>query len=129
MLRRLVLGFRHAVMVVALAVVAFLAAAAVGGLIPGRTADLPQGDTVEIALLYGPIHVDFLLPATDESVRNAALAPGCYDPAAMLGYLAFLLAVAAAVQFGFQKPLQAAVERALKPKLPSEQKAADGNPA
>ena len=80
MLRRLVLGFRHAVMVVALAVVAFLAAAAVGGLIPGRTADLPQGDTVEIALLYGPIHVDFLLPATDETRAGMGFAAAAGVP-------------------------------------------------
>lgn len=57
----------------ALSVVAlYLTAAALGGLIPGRTADLPAGDDVRIGLLYGPIHVDFLLPATPET--RAALA-------------------------------------------------------
>ncbi|WP_224814401.1 DUF2459 domain-containing protein [Hasllibacter sp. MH4015] len=43
----------------------YLGAAALGGLVPGRTADLPAGDDVEIGLLYGSIHVDFLLPATE----------------------------------------------------------------
>ncbi|WP_341861041.1 TIGR02117 family protein [Gymnodinialimonas sp. 57CJ19] len=45
----------------------YLLGAAVGGLIPGRSADVPAGDDVEIALLYGPIHVDFLLPATAQT--------------------------------------------------------------
>ncbi|QXT38849.1 DUF2459 domain-containing protein [Gymnodinialimonas ceratoperidinii] len=45
----------------------YLAAAALGGLIPGRTAALPAGGDVQIGLLYGPIHVDFLLPATAET--------------------------------------------------------------
>ncbi len=51
-----------------LCLVLYLGAAAIGGLVPGRTADLPldlpPGDEVEIGLLFGPIHVDFLLPAT-----------------------------------------------------------------
>lgn len=46
---------------------AYLLAAALGGVIPGRTADLPAGDDVQIGLLYGSIHVDFLLPATSET--------------------------------------------------------------
>lgn len=67
MIRRLgkILGrlFGAAFLVVAL----FLVAAGLGGLIPGRSADLPPGEDVQIGLLYGPIHVDFLLPATPET--------------------------------------------------------------
>ena len=48
----------------------FLMAAGVGGLVPGRVADVPPGDDVEIGLLFGPIHVDFLLPA-DRRTRAA----------------------------------------------------------
>ena len=50
------------------------AAAALGGLIPGRTADVPGGDDVRIGLLYGQIHVDFLLPATPETREALAFA-------------------------------------------------------
>lgn len=67
MLRPILRGLRRLITGFGLAVLAFLAAGAAGGLLPGRTADLPTGDTVEIALLYGPIHVDFLLPATAET--------------------------------------------------------------
>lgn len=48
-------------------VVVYLGANVVGGLVPGRTADLVAGDDVQIGLLYGPIHVDFLLPATPQT--------------------------------------------------------------
>jgi uncharacterized protein (TIGR02117 family) len=51
----------------------YLAAAAVGGLVPGAVADVAEGDEVEIGLLFGPIHVDFLLPATQET-RSALAA-------------------------------------------------------
>jgi uncharacterized protein (TIGR02117 family) len=47
----------------------YLAAAAVGGLVPGRSAEIAAGDDVQIGLLYGPIHVDFLIPATPETRR------------------------------------------------------------
>lgn len=67
MLRPILRGLRRLITGLGLSILAFLAAAAVGGLLPGRAADLPPGETVEIALLYGPIHVDFLLPATDET--------------------------------------------------------------
>lgn len=50
-----------------LVVVLYLVAAAVGGLVPGRSVDVTAGDDVQIGLLYGPIHVDFLLPATAET--------------------------------------------------------------
>lgn len=50
-----------------LIVALYLGSAVVGGLIPGRGADLAAGDDVQIGLLYGPIHVDFLLPATPET--------------------------------------------------------------
>lgn len=53
------------------ALAAYLVAAALGGLIPGRVAAVDAaaqpGETVEIALLYGPIHVDFVLPATAQT--------------------------------------------------------------
>lgn len=45
----------------------YFGGAALGGLIRGPIADLPQGEEVEIGLLFGPIHVDFLLPATPET--------------------------------------------------------------
>jgi uncharacterized protein (TIGR02117 family) len=67
MIRAVLRGIRRMVTALGLSLGAFLLAAAIGGLIPGRAADLPPGDTVEIALLYGPIHVDFLLPATPET--------------------------------------------------------------
>ena len=55
----------------------YLAAAALGGAIPGRVAVLPPGDAVEVGLLFGPIHVDFLLPATPPTralLRDASAA-------------------------------------------------------
>ena len=55
-------------------VLTYLCAAALGGLIPGRSADLPEGDTTEIGLLFGPIHVDLLLPATPETLDRLAFA-------------------------------------------------------
>ncbi len=45
----------------------YLGAGVLGGLIPGRTGEFPAGDDVRIGLLYGPIHVDFLLPATPQT--------------------------------------------------------------
>ncbi|NKX46346.1 DUF2459 domain-containing protein [Roseicyclus persicicus] len=80
MLRAVLRGLRRAVTALGLGLGAFLAAAALGGLIPGRAADLPAGDTVEIALLYGPIHVDFLLPATDETRAAFGFAAGAGVP-------------------------------------------------
>ena len=53
------------------ALAAYLVAAALGGLIPGPVAAVEEvgadSGSVEIGLLYGPIHVDFVLPATDET--------------------------------------------------------------
>ncbi|UWQ97039.1 DUF2459 domain-containing protein [Rhodobacteraceae bacterium M385] len=66
----------------------YLFGAVVGGLIPGRSADIPAGDDVEIALLFGPIHVDFLLPATAQT-REAlqfARAGGVWVDDAGVGY-------------------------------------------
>ena len=62
-LRRL----RRGLAALGLVIGAYFAAAALGGLIPGASADLPEGDEVELALLYGPIHVDFILPADDRT--------------------------------------------------------------
>ncbi len=50
-----------------LVLVLYLGAAAFGGLIQGRTADVAPGQDVEIGLLFGSIHVDFLLPATQDT--------------------------------------------------------------
>jgi uncharacterized protein (TIGR02117 family) len=80
MLRPLLRALRRAVTALGLGLGAFFAAAALGGLIPGRAADLPAGDTVEIALLYGPIHVDFLLPATPETRAALGFAAGAGVP-------------------------------------------------
>jgi len=66
--------------VVAATLAAYLIAAALGGLIPGRTVDLRPGDAVEIGLLYGPIHVDFLLPATPETRAALRFAAGAGVP-------------------------------------------------
>jgi len=48
-------------------VVLYFGAAVPGGLIAGRVAEPGPGDDVQIGLLYGAIHVDFLLPATAET--------------------------------------------------------------
>lgn len=80
LLRGLLRGLVRAVAVAGLGLLAFLGAASLGGLVPGRAADLPAGDTVEIALLYGPIHVDFLLPATDETRAALGFAAGAGVP-------------------------------------------------
>ncbi|MBF9044875.1 DUF2459 domain-containing protein [Rhodobacterales bacterium HKCCE4037] len=48
----------------------YFLAAAIGGLLPGRMAEIAPGDDMEIGLLFGPIHVDFLLPA-DARTRAA----------------------------------------------------------
>ncbi|MFY0636140.1 MAG: DUF2459 domain-containing protein [Vannielia sp.] len=52
----------------------YLAAAALGGLVPGAEVEVAPGEgaPVEIGLIAGPIHYDFLLPATPET--RAALA-------------------------------------------------------
>lgn len=70
------------------AVALYLAAAGLGGLIPGRTADLEAGDDVQIGLLYGSIHVDFLLPATAETraALGFARAGGVAVDGAEVGY-------------------------------------------
>ncbi len=56
------------------AVLLYIVAAALGGLIPGRAAEVAPGEgaPVEVGLIAGPIHYDFLLPATGET--RAALA-------------------------------------------------------
>lgn len=64
-------GFRatyRAAMVLSTGVALYIMASILGGLLPGDVADLsPVGEdeqTVEIGLLFGPIHTDFVLPAT-----------------------------------------------------------------
>ncbi|MBS8226560.1 DUF2459 domain-containing protein [Vannielia litorea] len=56
------------------ALLLYLAAAALGGLVPGRMANVAPGEgpPVEIGLIAGRIHYDFILPATEET--RAALA-------------------------------------------------------
>ena len=54
--------------------VLYLVAAAIGALVPHPDATQQgAGDEVQVGLLFGPIHVDFLLPADDAT--RAALAP------------------------------------------------------
>ncbi|WP_168193094.1 TIGR02117 family protein [Rhodophyticola sp. CCM32] len=55
---------------------AYLVAAAVGGLVPGQVVDIPATGRaqVEIGLISGPIHYDFILPATAETRRSLASA-------------------------------------------------------
>lgn len=78
--RRILRLLRGAGIGLALGLGGFLAAATLGGLIPGRSADLPPGEAVEIALLYGPIHVDFLLPADDRTRAALGFAAGAGVP-------------------------------------------------
>lgn len=67
MIRRVSRGLGRLFGAVFVCVGLYLGAAALGGVSSGRVADLPPGDDVQIGLLYGPIHVDFLLPATPET--------------------------------------------------------------
>ncbi len=60
--------------------VLYLGVAALGGLIPGQVAEVAEGDDVEIGLLFGPIHVDFLLPATEETRAALGFAEGAGVP-------------------------------------------------
>ncbi|MBY6154033.1 TIGR02117 family protein [Vannielia litorea] len=73
-MRRFGRMLKHALIWPLLAVLLYLAAAALGGLIPGRVAEVAPGEgtPVEIGLIAGPIHYDFILPATPET--RAALA-------------------------------------------------------
>ena len=51
-------------------ILAYLIAAGAGGLIPGPTAAFDTGhndQTIGVGLIFGPIHVDFLLPADDQT--------------------------------------------------------------
>ncbi len=79
-IRVLMRRLRQGVIALGLVIGAYCLAAALGGLIPGRAADLPQGETVEIALLYGPIHVDFILPADDRTRSAIGFAAGAGVP-------------------------------------------------
>lgn len=73
-LRRALRVGRRLIGAVFLVVALYLGAAAMGGLLPGAVAEVSDdSEEVEIGLLFGPIHVDFLLPATEET--RAALAP------------------------------------------------------
>ena len=57
-------------------VLLYLAAAAIGGLLPrgvDNEAATEAGDFVEVGLIYGPIHVDFLLPADAQTRRTMAV--------------------------------------------------------
>lgn len=71
-----------------LSIVLYLCAAGIGGLVPGRSADVPPGHDVQIGLLYGQIHVDFLLPATPETrmALGFARADGVAVDAPDVGY-------------------------------------------
>ena len=69
----------------------YLGLAAVGGLIPGAVADLAEGDDVEIGLLFGPIHVDFLLPATPATREVLGFAEGAGVPVADPGVAHFIV--------------------------------------
>jgi len=54
---------------VVLVMVAYAMAGLVGSLWTGPTVSLPQDGNVRVGLVRGPIHYDFLLPATDETRR------------------------------------------------------------
>ncbi|MEJ6391779.1 TIGR02117 family protein [Gymnodinialimonas sp. 2305UL16-5] len=80
---------RRVILAPVLLIVLYLLAATFGGLLPGRAADLPDGSDHRIGLLYGPIHVDFLLPATDETraALDFAQAAGVPIAAPDVGYI------------------------------------------
>ncbi|MEX3015859.1 DUF2459 domain-containing protein [Gymnodinialimonas hymeniacidonis] len=69
----------------------YLVAATVGGVLPGRTTELPPGDDVEIGLLFGPIHVDFLLPADEETRTALAFASPAGVPVENTGVAHFIV--------------------------------------
>lgn len=48
----------------------YLLGALAGGLIPGKVEAHPQGQDVRIHLVRGPIHYDFVLPATAQTVET-----------------------------------------------------------
>ncbi|MBF9049962.1 DUF2459 domain-containing protein [Roseobacter sp. HKCCD9010] len=59
---------RRALLAVFLVIGLYLSAAVIGAVFPGPTAQIaPGGAPVEIGLISGPIHYDFLLPATPET--------------------------------------------------------------
>lgn len=64
MVRRFGKGLSRLIGAVVLGLALYFGAAGLGGLIPGRAAEIAPGADVQIGLLYGQIHVDFLLPAT-----------------------------------------------------------------
>ncbi len=74
------------------ALLLYLATAALGGLVPGPVATLPDDEeTVEIGLLFGPIHVDFLLPATPETRRALGFARPAGVPVDHAGVAHFIV--------------------------------------
>ncbi|MCW1931639.1 TIGR02117 family protein [Pararhodobacter zhoushanensis] len=64
-LRRLLIGAAGVVAAPVLLILAYLAAGTLGGLMPGRTAELAPGGTNRVLLVPGPIHTDILLPLDD----------------------------------------------------------------
>lgn len=65
--------FRILVGLVGLVAIYFLAGT-IGGIIPGRTADLPQGADRTVLLVPGPIHTDILLPLDPDVAAHFAFA-------------------------------------------------------
>ena len=66
---------RRIAVAIGLPILLYLSAAAVGGVVRGPVVPFPDAaDEVEIGLLFGPIHVDFLLPATPETRRALGFA-------------------------------------------------------
>lgn len=80
--RRMLRGFLRSVLAIVAMIVVYLAAALIGALVPGSVADVPEDDgpRVEIGLISGPIHVDFLLPATEETRAALGFASGAGVP-------------------------------------------------
>lgn len=57
----------------ALSIACYFVAAVAGAVIPGRSASMASADpeqTVEVLLVSGPIHYDFLLPATKDTLSQ-----------------------------------------------------------
>ena len=63
-----------------LVIALYLLAAVLGGLVPGAHAAIEGGADVRIGLAKGPIHYDFLLPATPETRARFAFAENAGVP-------------------------------------------------
>lgn len=73
-LRQFLRQFLRAGILLSMLVAAYLIAALAGAMVPGPRADHSGPPEIEIRLVAGPIHYDFLLPLTDEVRARFAFA-------------------------------------------------------